>query len=147
MTYTIEQRDDPADGDRNLIADPLIAYNASQVGNAGFSKLALLVRDAAGLAAGGLWARVAYDWMFVELLVVPEALRGGGIGRALMRQADEVAVARGCVGVWLDTFSFQARPFYEKLGYEVFGVLPDHPRGGELYILRKRLAQTATHSV
>jgi hypothetical protein len=35
---------------------------------------------------------------------------------------------RGHSGVWVDTFEFQAPGFYQKLGYEVFGVLPDHPR-------------------
>jgi hypothetical protein len=40
--------------------------------------------------------------------------------------------------LWLDTFSFQARPFYEKLGYEVFGQLEDYPRGHSRYFLQKR---------
>ncbi|MDB5536981.1 MAG: Acetyltransferase family protein, partial [Devosia sp.] len=43
------------------------------------------------------------------------------------------------VGIWLDTFSFQARPFYEKLGYSVFGTIPDYPPGGARYFLSKTL--------
>ena len=39
----------------------------------------------------------------------------------------------------MDTFSFQARPFYEKLGYRVFGQLPDYPRGQTRYFLAKAL--------
>jgi hypothetical protein len=56
-----------------------------------------------------------------------------------MRRAEAVAAARGCVGVWLDTFSFQARPFYERLGYSVFGTLEDNPRGGARFFMQKRL--------
>ena len=40
-----------------------------------------------------------------------------------MRAAEEEARSRSCLGVFLDTYSFQARPFYEKLGYEQFGTL------------------------
>jgi hypothetical protein len=46
---------------------------------------------------------------------------------------------RGCVGVWLDTFSFQARGFYEKLGYRVFGEVADYPPGHTRHFLKKSL--------
>ena len=47
-------------------------------------------------------------------------------------------------GIWLDTFSFQARRFYEKLGYVVFGELPDYPAGHSRYFLQKRLGASPT---
>lgn len=103
----------------------------------------ILLRDrAAGSTIGGLWGRSVYDWLYVELLAVPEDLRGQGVGSTLMRQAETIAIERGCVGVWLDTYGFQARGFYEKLGYEVFGVLDDHPRGSQRFFLRKLLASS-----
>jgi len=40
-------------------------------------------------------------------------------------------------GAFLDTFSFQARPFYERHGYECFGELRDHPPGHSHYFMRK----------
>lgn len=43
-----------------------------------------------------------------------------------MKRAELYAVERGCTNAFLDTFSFQARPFYEKLGYRVFGILENH---------------------
>ena len=55
-----------------------------------------------------------------------------------MRQAEDIAVGRGCTGVWLDTFAFQALGFYGKLGYSIFGELKDHPRGVTQYWLQKR---------
>jgi GNAT superfamily N-acetyltransferase len=63
-----------------------------------------------------------------------------------MRRAEEIALDRGCIGVWLDTFAFQARGFYEKLGYSLFGQLDDHPRESARYFLKKRLqvSQTGT---
>ena len=53
-----------------------------------------------------------------------------------MTQAE--AQARGCFGAWVDTFSFQARPFYEKQGYTVFGTIADQPPGHARHFLFKR---------
>ena len=47
------------------------------------------------------------------------------------------ARARGCIGATLGTYDFQARPFYEKQGYEVFGTLEPYPNGHCSYYLRK----------
>lgn len=65
--------------------------------------------------------------------------RGRGWGRRLVGEAESLAVASGCHHAWVDTFSFQSRPFYERLGYRVFGVLPDYPRGETRYFLSKAL--------
>ncbi len=52
----------------------------------------------------------------------------------------EEAARRGCRYAWLDAFSFQARGFYEKLGYTVLGTLEDSPPGHSRYFLKKNLA-------
>jgi hypothetical protein len=57
----------------------------------------------------------------------------------MLAVAEQHAIERGCTGAHLDTASFQARPFYEKLGYTVFGTLEDHPVGHTHYLLSKRL--------
>ena len=57
----------------------------------------------------------------------------------MLEQAEVEAVNRGCKFAYLDTFSFQALPFYEKQGYAVFGVLEDYPEGKKRYFLQKRL--------
>jgi hypothetical protein len=41
--------------------------------------------------------------------------------------------------VWLDTFSFQAREFHERLGYTVFGTITDCPPGHSRFFLKKAL--------
>ena len=89
---------------------------------------------------GGLWGRTAGTWLFVELLFIPEEMRRNGLGRKMMATAEEEARARACRGVWLDTFSFQARGFYEKLGYSVFGAIENFPPGHARYFLKKDFA-------
>ena len=124
---------------REVILRGLMAFNEAQTGSRDFRSLAVLLRDENGAAIGGLWGRTAWRWLFVELLFVPEALRCGGAGRELMRRAEAEAVERGCQLVWLDTFSFQARGFYEKLGYSVFGRLDDYPPGFSRFFMQKKL--------
>ena len=140
MTPIIETTETPDPADRHAILAPLAAYNESKVGPTAVLPLAILLRDPGdNRIIGGLTGRSLYDWLFVEWLVVPETLRGQGIGRQLMGRAEAVARERGNVGVWLDTFEFQARPFYEKLGYSVFGEIGEFPRGSSRYFLKKQL--------
>ena len=122
------------------ILEPLVDYNTRMAGPARKETIALLLREAGQKRpVGGLWGRFGYDWLFVELLAIPEHLRGGGYGTRLMERAEQIARERGAAGIWLDTFSFQARGFYEKLGFSVFGELPGHPRGGSRYFMNKTL--------
>jgi len=106
-----------------------------------FRPLAILVSEPeTGETLGGLWGWTSFDHLHVDLLFLPERLRGSGLGTQLIRQAEEEAVRRGCVGAWLDTFSFQARGFYERMGYSVFGTIEDYPPGHSRFFLKKRLA-------
>jgi len=88
--------------------------------------LHLKVVDAGGRVAGGLTAHSVQRWLFIKLLGVTEEQRGRGIGQMLLAKAEEIARQRGLVGVYLDTFEFQAPRFYESLGYEECGRLPAH---------------------
>jgi len=135
----LEVVDDPTAEDRAAIAAPLFAYNQEHGPSVEAKPVALLLRDSEGRAVGGLWGKTVYDWLHIELLVVPEAMRGKRVGAALIQAAEKIAVERGCVGAWLDTFAFQARPFYERLGYSVFGEIGDHPKGSARYFLMKHL--------
>ena len=78
------------------------------------------------------------SWLYVELLWLPEELRGSGLGVRVLAEAEAEAARRDCIGSHLDTFSFQAPGFYRRLGYEVFGVIDDYPPGHRRLFLRKR---------
>lgn len=129
----------PTEADRKAIQDALVAFNRSKTTLRDYRDVAVLIRDEAGATIGGLSGYTSYRWMFIELLFVPEHLRGQNIGTKLMAQAEAHARSLGLVGIWLDTFSFQARPFYEKLGYSVFGTIDNYPPGGARYFLSKTL--------
>jgi GNAT superfamily N-acetyltransferase len=124
---------------RDAIVGSLVAYNTEKAGGDDYRPLVLVIEDTDGQVAGGLWGRTAYGWLFVELLFVPEALRGKGIGAELMYRAEREAMSRGCHSAWLDTFEFQARGFYEHLGYISFAQLSEYPPGFSRYFMKKVL--------
>ena len=131
---------EPDEADIEAIRVGLRAYNQAQLGGKVpfYQNIALHLRDADGAIVGGLTATAVLDWLFIEFLHVNESYRGKDHGSALMAEAEVYARANGLAGVWLDTFAFQARGFYEKLGYVVFGEIEDHPRGSARYFLQKR---------
>jgi GNAT superfamily N-acetyltransferase len=100
-------------------------------------RFTLALHDASDVLAGGLSGVMFWDWLFVEALWVRDDLRGQGIGRALLAQAETHAAGAGCHAVWLDTFL--ARGFYEALGYCSFGTLENYPPGQSRTFLRKSL--------
>jgi GNAT superfamily N-acetyltransferase len=138
VTTQIESIDTPDEALRAAIAAPLLAFNQALAGPSGHRTLALVLRNVEGAVIGGLWGSTAHGWLYTQMLVVPDTLRGQGLGARLMQQAEAEAVARGCHHAWVDT-QFGARGFYERLGYAVFGELPDYPSGFTRSFLHKPL--------
>ena len=99
----------------------------------------MFLRDESGTIVGGVWGQLNWNWMHIGLVWVAEALRGTGYGRQLLAAKEHAAIEHGCTAAHLDTFSFQARSFYESLGYEVFGTLDDYPRGHQRFFMKKPL--------
>ncbi|WP_112662238.1 GNAT family N-acetyltransferase [Microvirga flavescens] len=102
--------------------------------------MTIAIRDAAtGDAVGGLLGRTSGGWLGIELLFVPESLRGGGLASRLIGMAEEEARRRGCHSAWLDSLNAKAVALYEKLGYSRFGELQDYPLGNSRVFLQKKL--------
>lgn len=142
MTPTITLLDKPDAAAAQAIHSLLLDFN-NRTSGYGFDGRAIVITVAdpeSGEIIGGLWGSTAYGYLHVDMLIVPEALRSRGFGTRLMRQAEQEAVERGCRGAYLETFDFQAREFYEKLGYSVFGQLNDTPPGHSRFFLKKSLA-------
>lgn len=87
---------------------------------------------------GGITATV-YCWkvLCVDVLSVSENHRGKGVGSALLRTVEGEARQMGCSLAHLDTFDFQAKSFYLKHGYEIFGELDNCPPGHKRIYLKK----------
>lgn len=97
--------------------------------------LALMADDQ---IVGGLIGHTNWDWMHIEVLAVDRRYRGCCHGRSLVERAEMLAKEKGCVGAWVDTFTFQAPGFYEHIGYRQFGMLPSYPDAERRLFYSKR---------
>jgi GNAT superfamily N-acetyltransferase len=138
--YAISVEHDASPELRRLIEEGLTRHALATTRVPGFQPIAVVARDARGAIVGGIVGTTNWNWLHVALVWVSESCRRGGLGRRLMAELERAAVARGCTRAHLDTFSFQARPFYERLGYRVFGVLDDYPSGQQRFFMEKTLA-------
>jgi GNAT superfamily N-acetyltransferase len=87
---------------------------------------------------GGIQAkRVNWGILEIELLVVFEPYRHQGIASMLLRYVEKIARDHHCHIAHLDTFDFQAKDFYLKQGYSIFGILENTPKGHSRYYMKK----------
>jgi len=129
----------PTPADRAVVQGGIDRGNATRHGD-DTRELSIFLRDTAGSIRAGLVGDTRWGWLHVSLLWVEEPLQGQGWGSRLLAEAEREAIARGCLGVYLDTLSTQAPDFYRHRGYEVSGTLEGFPPGHRLIYLTKSLA-------
>lgn len=87
-----------------------------------------------------LTGRTFGNWFYLESFWLDKQYRGQGLGKAMLLEAEQIAKQRGCRYVLLDTLNFQAKPFYQRLGYQVTWTQLDYPfDGGAKYFMQKTL--------
>jgi RimJ/RimL family protein N-acetyltransferase/GNAT superfamily N-acetyltransferase len=139
----LEVTSEPAAHDVEALGRGLTEHGAPVTGGAGFRPLAVLARDGSGRLRGGCIGRINWNWLDVSLFWLDPSQRGRGLGARLLATLEGEARARGCTHAHLDTFSWQAEPFYRRRGYQVFATLDDYPPGQRRLYLRKRLDASA----
>ncbi|MBW4442967.1 MAG: putative N-acetylmannosamine-6-phosphate 2-epimerase [Plectolyngbya sp. WJT66-NPBG17] len=130
---------------RGYVRSKLRKYNPDSTVREGFfeqgglrgTPLEVFLIDDRQKIRAGLVGLTRWNWLLIETLWVDESLRQQGFGRRMMMLAEQEAKQRGCTEAILDTFSFQAKGFYEKLGYEMFAQVDDYPSGYSFYQLKK----------
>ncbi len=132
--------DSPSHGDVEPLRAGLTEHAATFIDLPGFLPVAVFAHDGAGELVGGVYGFLNWNWLNISLLWVAEPLRGRGLGSRLLFRLEAEARERGCDRAHLETFSYQARVFYEGHGYAVFARLPDYPPGHERVYLEKLLS-------
>ena len=127
--------------EENFIIDKIVEYNLSIVPSkqeTDFLWINRIVEDKNGNIIAGILSKM-YCWncLYIDVLWVKEEHRKDGLGSRLLKEIESVAIEKGCYLIHLDTFDFQAKDFYIKHGYEVFGVLDECPKGHKRYFLKK----------
>jgi GNAT superfamily N-acetyltransferase len=139
MVGELTLTDDPADEDVQFLEFRINEHNIVRTDRLDYKPLAVFLRDEEQRVVAGLSGFTWAGWLEVKFVWVREDLRGQGIGRRLVEMAEVEARARGCHHVWLDSYSFQAPEFYQRIGYQMFGVLEDYPGPHRRVFLTKSL--------
>ena len=127
----------------DLVDKGIVEYNLSKVPfpqEKAFIPLNRVIKDKDGNVLAGINS-VLYCWncLYVDVLWVKEEFRKEGYGSILLNEVEKIAKEKGCKLVHLDTFDFQAKDFYIKHGYEVFGILDECPENHKRYFLKKNM--------
>jgi hypothetical protein len=108
-------------------------YNAGRVGPANHLPLWVFARDPSGKIQGGARGQIYWSWCTIDVL---SRCR---FALALLARLEEIARKRGCVGIRLDTTSFQAPDFYRRHEYIEYGRIEGYPPGHTRLWFIKRL--------
>jgi GNAT superfamily N-acetyltransferase len=136
---TVDDFKSAEDGHRAVL-EGLGRNITSKTGNTELGRrVHIFIRDREKKVVGGVIGLAFGGWLYVSLLWVEESLRNKGNGTKLLKMIENEAVKLGCKHSHLDTYSFEARPFYEKHGYTLFATLDNYPEGHSKYFLKKTL--------
>jgi GNAT superfamily N-acetyltransferase len=140
MKTMLETTANPLPEELAFLGERLASFNDSDVGASGRKALAVFARGEDGAVVAGISGYTAWGWLYVQWLWVDERLRGQRLAGQMLDAAEQEALARGCHGALIDTFSPTAAKVYERQGYQPFGVLPDFPVGRSRTFLQKNLS-------
>ncbi len=118
---------EPKQSDIDEIRLGLRKHNTPFLKDIYHTEFACYSHDDHGKKLGGLVGEIWGQWLLVKFLWVDSEHSSKGLGRQLLNEAEEFARSKGCLSSFLDTFSFQAKPFYEKCGYVEQMTLNDFP--------------------
>jgi len=139
MDFEFRIEDDPRPEDKALLNQRLYEFNAAATGIDDGRWLAIFVREPADEIIAGLhgwtWGRTGY----VDTIWVRQDHRREGLGKRLLKAAEDEAIRRGCRVMHLSTHSYQAPGFYPLVGYEQIGALPGWPADSTRYFFQKSL--------
>jgi ribosomal protein S18 acetylase RimI-like enzyme len=117
----------------------LNGYNESFTGLLLRGDVSCVLKDISGNTLGAALGEINWGWLYIKALWIDEKARSKGWGTKILQEMENYASSEGIKNVRLETTSFQALGFYEKLGYVIFGELEDMPPGERSYFLRKGL--------
>ncbi|WP_196223231.1 GNAT family N-acetyltransferase [Roseibium sp. RKSG952] len=117
----------------------LVAYNETQVDWETETLSVVIAGDGEAIVAG-VHGVVRMGAVEVRGLWVDENFRGQGLAARILTRLEVEAARRGAGTALLDTYSFQARGFYERQGYRCFGTF-DYPNGVQRVYMTKSLLE------
>ncbi|EGU33746.1 GCN5-related N-acetyltransferase [Vibrio ichthyoenteri ATCC 700023] len=131
---------DPEESVKKRILAGLRAFNRLSLPEQASQNVACVVHDDNDEFCGGLFGEVYTNTLFIEYFWLDENKRKSGVGRRVFTTTEQQVREMGVTDIYLDTYSFQARDFYVKLGFEEVGRYSGFPTiGVDKIFLQKRI--------
>lgn len=124
---------------KNIIKQGVLAFNQPYFGMQEAKPFTIYIIDGNKSILGGLYGWHFDKYIRVDMTWVDENYREKGFGKKIFQKLDEYAHLKRCKYIQLDTFDFQAKPFYEKMGFECMGTIPKWVEGHDCHFMRKTL--------
>lgn len=105
----------------------------------GIVPFSVFIQDQSDKVFGGVSGALVYGSLYVGSLFVDKSLRGQGWGTKLMEQAEKFGTLNGARFITINTMDWEAKPFYEKLGFHVEFTREGYDDGSKMFMLRKAL--------
>lgn len=125
-----------------FVTNKLVDYNYAHVPpgrEPAYIHVNRVIKDSNGTILAGINSIIMWDCLHIDILWVKEESRTAGYGSSLLAEAEKTAKENGCKLAHLETFDFQAKNFYLKNDYEIYGVLEGYPYEHNMYCLKKNL--------
>ena len=129
----------PELADVRFLEESIDKFNTQATGVLDGKLFGLFRRAADGSPVAGAFGWTWGSTCYVRYLYVSKELRRQGLGVKLMRAVETEAISRGCRQIILETHSFQAPIFYQKLGFVVVGHADDYPKSHQYLLLVKQI--------
>lgn len=129
----------PDSTDIESVRQGLRQFNQLHLGEVADQNIACFVDANDGTRLGGIIGRAWGNWLMIQFLWVDPSLQRQGIGSELLNRLELQARLLGCKYALVDTLDFQARPFYQKNGYQCQMTLDNYPEQGQLHFMTKVL--------
>jgi len=129
----------PKKKDIDFLIANLISFNKKKLTEIAKVPIALWYKNVKGEILGGISGNTFGKWLRIKYIWVDESEQLLGVGSNLLSKIEEEATKKNCQFSFVDTYDFQARPFYLKNGYVEIFSLQEYPIGGKRHYFTKKI--------
>ena len=144
MTFKLSFEENPNQEDIQVLIRGITDYAKQQRGFQSLDFFAFFIRDEKNIIVGGCSGGTLYGGLHIDNLWVSDSIRNTGWGTKLVNAALTYGKEKNCSFATVNTMDWEARGFYQKLGFRIEFERCGFQKKSVFYFLRKELIQTAS---
>ncbi len=145
--FKISYEKEPNEKDLEFISNNLDQNTFNKTGLEKSGEFALFIKDGESKLYGGLSAKLFYGCLYIDELFVAKDIRGKGFGTHLIERAEEIGKENDCNFAAVNTMEWEAKGFYEKVGYKLKYTESGYANNSKLHYLVKILDPNSLHEL